>query len=115
MATGVDTNANSASPETRTGVVHVAPASCVTVAKIRPFSVAPLWPSRKSPYVISALPLPHAVTYSLSSRSPTEVSLPLPRATTWASQVTPPSFDTETRMSGFWALAGPTNRKPSVA
>src|SRR5947207_2291974 len=62
-----------------------------------------------------ALPSPQAATYSLARRSPTLVSTPLPAATRATLQVLPPSPELETRMSGFWALTGPTKRKPRVA
>jgi hypothetical protein len=75
----------------------------------------PFCPSRKSPKVTMALPSPQAAMYSLSSRSPTLVALPLPEPTLTTFQVLPPSPEFATRTSGFCAFAGPTKRKPSVA
>src|SRR6266852_3470251 len=107
---------NGAEPEISVPVVQVLPPSWVTASKIGLLMVMPPLPSLKTVQVTMALPLPQAVTYSLSLKMPGLLNVPVPEATrSGVDQVLPPSVEWATRMSGLVQQNLPCEkRKPSV-
>ena len=116
VAIGTDTKGNTESPEMTTGVDQVAPASWVTVARMRADSgsalVAQPEVAERDQRVAVAPRRDVLLVQEVADRGADAAALghamrrPRSRRRPWM---------TETRMSGFWALAGPTNRKPRVA